>query len=145
MGQIELAIAHLKAQEQLNYAAVAKLYGVELTTLRRRFLSLTGTRAQATSEHHQALNNVQEDTLLRYIDKLTDKFIPPTTQIVKNLAEEILGGPVGKNWPARFVQRHKNRICSVYLRPLDRACTASENAAVFEHFYRLVLLLLRCC
>ena len=139
MDQIDTAVAHLKAQKKPNYAAAARAYEVEPTTLRRRFLRLASSRARATSENHQCLNNVQEDTLLRYIDRLTDKHIPPTTQIIKNLAEEILGGPVGKNWPARFIQRHKNRICSIYLRPLDRARVSSENANVFEHFYCLVL------
>lgn len=142
MDQIQLAIAHLKAQEQPNYSEAARLFSVDRTTLRRRFLRKTVSRAQADSEYRQLLNNVQEDELLRYIDRLTDRHIPPTTQIIKNLAEEILGKPVGVNWPARFVQRHKKRICSVYLRPLERARTASENTAVFEHFYRLVLLFL---
>jgi Tc5 transposase DNA-binding domain len=122
MDQIDAAMAHLRAQKKPNYAAAARTYGVEPTTLRRRFLGLTRSRALANSEDRQLLNNVQEDTLLGYIDRLTDKQIPPTTQIIKNLAE-ILGEPVGKNWPAGFVRRHKNRICSIYLRPLDRART----------------------
>ena len=113
MDQIELAVAHLKAQKQLNYAEAAKTFEVEPTTLRRRFLGITASRAQVNSEYRQLLNNVQEDTLLRYIDKLTEKHIPPTTQIVKNLAEEILDKPVGINWPARFVKRYKNCIYSI--------------------------------
>jgi Tc5 transposase DNA-binding domain len=142
MDQIDAAMAYLRAQKKPNYAAAARTYGVEPTTLRRRFLGLTRSRALANSEDRQLLNNVQEDTLLGYIDRLTDKHIPPTTQIIKNLAEEILSRPVGKNWPAGFINRHKNRVCSIYLRPLDRARVSSENATVFKHFYRLVLLFL---
>jgi hypothetical protein len=142
MGQIDASLAYLKAQKKVNYAAVARLYEVEPTTLRRRFLGKTASRAHADSEFRQRLNNVQEDTLLGYIDRLTDRHIPLTTQIIKNLAEEILGGPVGKNWTAGFVERHKSRICLIYLRPLDRARVSAENAAVFEHFYRLIMLIL---
>jgi len=142
MAQIDAAIAHLRAQEKPNYAAAGRLFEIEPTTLRRRFLGLTTSRAQATSEHRQLLNDAQEEVLLSYIDRLTDKHIPPTTQIIRNLAEELLGTSVGKNWTASFVRRHKDRICSIYLRPLDRTRVSAENAAVFKHFYHLVLLLL---
>ena len=95
---MEAAIAHLKAQKQPNYAEAARIFEIEPTTLRRRFLGLTATRTQAISEHCQRLNEAQEEVLLGYIDSLTDRYIPPTTQIVKNLVEEIIGGPIGKNW-----------------------------------------------
>jgi hypothetical protein len=65
--------------------------------LRRRFLRLTRSRALVNSEDRQLLNNVQEDTLLGYINRLNDKYIPPTTQIIKNLTEGILSKPVEKN------------------------------------------------
>jgi transposase-like protein len=38
--QFKLAIAHLNRQEKLNYAAAARLYGLEPTTLRRRHKGL---------------------------------------------------------------------------------------------------------
>ena len=136
--QIELAIAHLNRQKKLNYAAAAKACGLEPTTLRRRHKGITVSRAQVNSDIRQHLNNVQEDELLRYIDRLTEKHIPLTTQIIKNLAEEMLQQEIGKNWAAGFVKRHSNRISSVYLRPIDRIRTSAESVTVFEHFYSLV-------
>ena len=136
--QIERAIAHLNAQEQSNYAATAKLFKVDRTTLWRRHNGLTVSRAEANSTYRQRLNNTQEDELLRHIDALTDRYIPPTTQTIKNLAEEMLKGPVGKNWTAGFIKRHSKRISSLYLQPLDRARTSAESPAVFRHFYTLV-------
>jgi hypothetical protein len=142
MDQIDAALAHLRAQKKPNYASAARTYGVKPTTLRRRFLGLTRSRALINSEDRQLLNDVQEDTLLGYINRLSDKYIPPTTQIIKNLAEGILSKPVEKNWSAGFIRRYKNRIYSIYLRPLNHARTLSENTAVFKHFYYLVLLFL---
>lgn len=113
--QIELAIAHLNRQKTLNYAAAARLFGVEPMTLRRRQKGLTVSRIEANSTFRQRLNNIQEDELLRYIDALTERQIPPTTQIIKNLAEEMLKGLVGKNWTAGFIERHSKRIYSLYL------------------------------
>ena len=96
-AQIEAAIAHLNRQETHNYAAAARRYGIDRTTLMRRHKGLTVSRAEANSTFRQHLNDMQEDELLRYIDALTDRHILLITQIIKNLAEEILKGPVRKN------------------------------------------------
>lgn len=138
MAQMEAALEHLSALEKPNYAATAKRFNVAETTLRRRFLGEGLSRQQYASERCQHLNTVQEEVLLGYIDKLTNKHIPPTTQIIRNLAEELLGHPVGKNWAAGFCKRHKDRVSSIYLRPLDRARVASERPELYEHFYALV-------
>ena len=135
---MEAAIAHLNRQKSLNYAEAARTCGIDSSTLWRRHKGLTVSRAEATSTHRQRLNDVQEDTLLGYIDALTDRHIPPTTQIIKNLAEEIIGGPIGKNWTARFTKCHFKHINSLYLHPLDHACISAESVAVFEHFYIFV-------
>jgi Tc5 transposase DNA-binding domain len=138
-ARIRAAMDHLDSQDVLNYAAAARAFKVDPTTLARRYRGKTVSRAEANSTYRQRLNNVQEDTLLRYIDTLTDRHIPPTSQIIRNLAEEIIKGPVGKNWTADFIKRHSERICSVYLRPLDRARVSAESITAFEHFYTLVL------
>ena len=139
MDRFEAAFDHLDRQEQLNFAEAAKTFGIERTTLMRRYKGKCGSRQQANSEHRQILNDEQEETLLRYIDELTNRFIPPTTQIIKNLAKELVKRPMGKNWPAQFVKRHSKRICSVYLTRIDykRALAASKIA--FERFYAFIL------
>jgi Tc5 transposase DNA-binding domain len=139
MAQIDAAIAHLEAQEELNYTEAGKLFGVHRTTLMRRYTRKTRSRAEANSNCRQRLNDVQEDTLLGYINTLTKRHIPPTSQIIRNLAEEMLKGPVGKNWTGNFIKRHSQRICSVYLDPLDRARVSAESVPVFEQFYASVL------
>jgi hypothetical protein len=47
--QFELTIAHLNRQEKPNYAAAARFYGLEPTTLRRRHKGLAVSQAQANS------------------------------------------------------------------------------------------------
>jgi hypothetical protein len=127
MGQMEAATAYLKDQDVPNYAAVAKLFDVKPTTLRRRFLGISTSRAAAHAEHHQLLNTAQEEVLLSYIDKMTARHIPPTVQIIHNLVTELLGRAPGRNWPAAFLARHKERICSCYLHSLDRLRCSAEN------------------
>jgi hypothetical protein len=97
MAQIDAAIAHLEAQEKLNDIEAGKLFGVHRTTLMRRYTRKTRSRAEANSNCRQRLNNAQEDTLLGCIDTLTKRHIPPTSQIIRNLAEEMLRGLLARN------------------------------------------------
>ncbi|RFU26763.1 hypothetical protein B7463_g9572, partial [Scytalidium lignicola] len=97
------AITDLKSQEEPNYSATALKYGVNRTTLARRFKKIQGTREDANSETRQRLNSTQEKVLIGHINRMTDRGMPPTSQIVKNLAEEIIQGLVGKNWVANFL------------------------------------------
>jgi hypothetical protein len=46
MGQMKAAMAYLKDQDVPNYAAVAKLFDVKPTTLRRWFLGISTSRAR---------------------------------------------------------------------------------------------------
>ena len=64
--------------------------------------------------------------------------MPPTTAIVKNLAEEIRGCAVGKNWTAGFVERHKHELKSLYLKSIDAKRVHSEYPQTYEVFYQLV-------
>ena len=94
---MEAAIAHLNRQKSVSYAEVAKIYGLDPSTLAHRHKGITVSRTEATSIFRQRLNNTEEDTLLNYIDSLTDKYIPPTIKIIKNLVEEIVKESIGKN------------------------------------------------
>jgi Tc5 transposase DNA-binding domain len=137
--RIKAAMDQLDSQRALNYATAARAHNIDHTTLARRYNGKTVSRAEANSTYRQRLNDVQEDTLLQYIDTLMDRHIPPTSQIVRNLTEEILKGPVGKNWTGYFLKRHVERIDSHYLRPLNRARASVKSIPLFEHFYTLIL------
>ena len=138
MAQIEKAVAHLKAQDEPNILAASKLFKVEYSTLWRRYRGKTQSREDAAADHRQLLNKHQEEVLLGYIDRMTARHIPPTPQIVENLVSELIGRAPGKNWAATFVRRHKERICSRYLNPLDRSRCSVEKPALFQQFYDAV-------
>jgi hypothetical protein len=72
-AQIRAAMDQLDSQDVLNYAAAARAFEVDPTTLAQRYRSETVSRAEANSTYRQRLNNVQEDTLLCYIDTLIDR------------------------------------------------------------------------
>ena len=79
---------------------------MQITAKQLLFMELTALPYQNASEAQpeperkpsQCLTDEQEEVLIGCINSLTDRGMPPTSQIVRNLAEEIRGSKVGKNW-----------------------------------------------
>jgi hypothetical protein len=91
------AIADLETQVVSNVSATAEKYDVTRKTLENRWKGKSVLMEEAVSIHRQCLTNSQEKALVRVIKNLTERRMPPTTAIVKNLAKEIWGCAVGKN------------------------------------------------
>jgi hypothetical protein len=137
-AQIQSAIDDLESQDHPNIAATAKKWKVARETLSKRFRGETTSRREAISYTHKKLTDAQETTLVGYINRLSDRGLPPTPQIVKNLAEEIIRNEIGPNWVARFIRRHHDQLKSVYLRTIDHKRKIADNSHYFQHFYDTV-------
>ena len=94
---ISKAVAVLRAGKSTDYSKAAAYYGVDRTSVSKRVRGLTKTKKEAASFYHQCLTNEQEEVLIVYVNSLTDRGMPPTNHIVKNLAEEVKRKKVGKN------------------------------------------------
>ena len=103
---------------------------------------ITSLRAEVNSYLHQALTTLQEEVLIIRINYLSDRGLPPITAIVKNLAEEIRGAPVGKNWAGQFVCRYSDQLKSLYLRNIDNIRVSSEYRPIFKLFFTLVCIII---
>ena len=123
-AQIGTAIAELKSQKHINYAEIARKWKLTDTTLRRRFIGKTMSIQEANTESRQKLTSIQEEALIEHANKLTDRGIPPTPQILKNIAEEISRTKLGPNWVARFCKQHKRKV--------------ADNSRYFRKFFDLV-------
>jgi hypothetical protein len=97
-ARITLTLADLANQEHPNFKKTARAFKVNYTILYRRFDSTQRSYAQCRSETHQKLTSTYEEVLIGYINKMTDRSSPPTSQFVKNFAEELCKKPVSKNW-----------------------------------------------
>jgi hypothetical protein len=76
--RIELAIAELESQAQPNFVVTARKYNFKRITLSRRFKGETGSKENAVSYVFKALINVKKDVLVRYINDLNARELPPT-------------------------------------------------------------------
>jgi hypothetical protein len=101
-ARMVLALDDLTKQTKPNLSGTARKWEVNRTTLTRHFNSTQKSRADFLSESIQCLTVGQERVVIGFINMLMDRSCPPTSQIVCNVAEEVSGGTVGKNWVARF-------------------------------------------
>ena len=118
MDPIELALKDLKLQNTKNISAVAKLHGVDRSTLSRRFNGVTNP-AKMQHEKQQLLSPQQEKELIEYIIMLTKRGTLPTTAMVRNFAGDIAGKLPGRCWSQRFCMRHQDALLSRYLKNID--------------------------
>lgn len=103
MAQIDKAIEYLRSLdlgEKINITQVAKSYGVDRSTLGRRYRGVQQSR-DAQYDSQRLLNKQQSRELIKWIKRLTDRGIPPTTAMLNNFARELSRKEPGKNWALR--------------------------------------------
>ena len=73
--------------------------------------------------------------------------MPPTSRIVKNVAEEVSKATVSKNWVAQFTRRHKDELYAGYMDTIDSARVKADNIPLLNRFYEQVSIniLAFCC
>ena len=69
-ARIQAAITGLKSQDHRNVTVTAKKWGVARERLSKRFRGKTGSNQDATSYPRRQLTDIQEKTLIQYINKL---------------------------------------------------------------------------
>jgi transposase-like protein len=132
---IQKAISDLNAQSSPNVARTAKKYGIVTSTLLRRFKGQTVCHHQAHSKSLQLLTIAQEEELIAYINKQSNRGIHLTPQILENLVVELVKHSIGSRWTRRFIQRHSDQLISRYLRAIDYSRYIADNSKHFQHFY----------
>lgn len=141
-SRLQEAMADLQVQseslEKLNIASTARKYSVHPSTLSRRWRGVCESRQDVIENQKQALTSTQEETLIDHVNKLTSRGLPPTPQILKNIAESIAHKTLGLNWTHRFCKRHRKRLASVYLTTIDHKRKVADNSKFFNYFFGLV-------
>ena len=84
------------------------------------------------------LTKQQQKNLVSYINKLTERGIPPTHAMIRNFAHDIYGKWPGKNWVYRFVQAHEKDLKSRYLSGADLSRKKADSAYQYYLYFKLV-------
>ncbi|EED15464.1 hypothetical protein TSTA_049040 [Talaromyces stipitatus ATCC 10500] len=109
MGAIEDAIEYLNFLEedkQMNSTLTAKMFGVNCSTLSRRYRGVTGSKEEQYN-NQRLLNNQQSQKLVQWIDMLCEHGIPPTPSMIANFAHKITSRKPGKSWVSRWLEASK--------------------------------------
>jgi hypothetical protein len=94
--QIERAIAHLKAQKQLNIAAASTQFKIPRTTLSVRFQGQRVSHKKVTANTRLKLSSIQKKTLITYINKRSNHRLPSISSFIRYLARELLKSKISK-------------------------------------------------
>jgi hypothetical protein len=137
-ARIALALAEIGSENAPNYSYYAEKYELVPSTLSRRHRGKTTSRKEATSEHRQNLTTLQEQTLISYLNHLSNRNLPLTAQIVQNIAKEMARRSFGKNWTSNFIMRYQQVLKSLYLRNIDNHQVKAEYLLLFKFFYDMV-------
>ena len=122
----------LKPGEKLVYTHIAENHGVSRTTLSRAHRGVQVPR-HVDVFNNCKLNDQQEDDLVKYIEKLTARHLPPTRSMVQNFASTVAQGRVSESWVTRFLNRYSDRLTSQWTTGMD----SNRHNAESEHKYRL--------
>ncbi|KYG43365.1 hypothetical protein M433DRAFT_71828, partial [Acidomyces richmondensis BFW] len=93
---MELALQDLRSSESPNISAIARKYGVERSTLSRRF-NRKSTTIEEQHENARLLNQQQESTVVEYIRRQCEYCLPPPPSLVAGFVAQLCGRQPSKN------------------------------------------------
>jgi hypothetical protein len=93
-----------------------------------------GQSLEEAHQAHQKLTPVEETTLINFVEESVAHGFPQTHQNIEqmvNLIRKSQLGPdcedVGKTWVGRFLDRHQDRIRTIWSKPLDTQRAGAMN------------------
>jgi hypothetical protein len=96
MDPIDTALASFDSLDLVDYSKLARQLGVHCTTVARRVKGQTQSRSDY-KEQCQLLSYEQEQQLVKYINTLTKRGLPPNYLNIRVFAETICGKWPGEN------------------------------------------------
>jgi hypothetical protein len=140
MAPIDEAIKYLESQEpeeQSSYESVAKKFGVVASTLRRRHKGGQGSRA-AKNINQRALSPQQEKVLVKHIEALTARRLPPTRDMIRNFASVIAKKDVSEAWVTRFINRNKDTVIPKWTSAMDAVRHNADSYTKYRMYFDLI-------
>jgi hypothetical protein len=106
------------SEDNIPWSKIAEKHGVVRSTLTRKWRGETRSREEEGIAR-RALTLQQETELVKYIEELTARRIPPTREMIRNFASAVAQEPVSESWVTRFINRHAIHPISQYSTGMD--------------------------
>ncbi|KAI9037196.1 uncharacterized protein KD926_000769 [Aspergillus affinis] len=140
MAPIDEAIAELnslKLEDRPTLTFIAKKYGIHRSTLSRRFRGVQHSKDEQYQEQ-RLLNDRQVKVLISHINRLSEKGLYISFEMLRNLAHEISGNRPGKQWPSRFIKRYSDDLISRYTTGIDSSRKKADSALNYALYFELL-------
>jgi DDE superfamily endonuclease/Tc5 transposase DNA-binding domain len=137
MDPIDSVLSSFNSLKLPTSTELAQELQVHRTTISRRVKGKSTSR-QDYIEKCQLLSYEQEQQLVKYIDTLTKRSLPPNHRNVRVFAKAICGSWPGENWVPRFIQRYQSEIASAYLVGFDMDRKKADNWWLINHYFELL-------
>ena len=137
MDPIQEAIKYLeslKPGDDFSYTKVAAQFGIQRSTLARRHQGVHKQRGVL----QRSLHPEREAELVRYIETLTERRLPPTKVMVQQFASQLAGKPVSEVWVKRFLRRHPNHLISRSGKAMAKERTKADSGAKYSLYFKLL-------
>ena len=98
MSSIDAALAFIESlspNDHINIAKIAKQFKCDRSALSKRYRGVTRSR-YTQYQNQRNLNDQQEKSLVKYIDRLCARGLPPSKHMIRNFAQEICQKEIGK-------------------------------------------------
>ena len=138
MTSIDETIADLNSQKMFNIRETTKKHELVESIFRRKWKNQTKFSQTVVYQSKHRFTQMKEETLITQINRLIDRDISFTNQIVRNLTKEMIQKSINKNWAKNFINRNKNRLKSIYLKNINNDRIKSEYVFIFKQFYDFI-------
>ena len=142
MTGIKEAVAEVESipqGEKILWSKIADKHGVVRSTLTRNAMGETRPFKEAVITRY-ALTPQQEEELVKYIEALTDRHLPPTRQMIQNFASEIARTQLSESWVSRFLNRHPDRLTVKWSDPMTAERHNAESHEKYKEYFDILQL-----
>jgi len=140
MSPLEEALAEIESlepSEKFIYTQIAEKHGINRSTLSRRHRAVTASRADIAAQQ-QKLTPQQEAELVKYIEGLTARHLPPTREMVRNFASAIAKEPVSDSWVTRFINHHSIHLISQWVAGMDSNRHQADSGDKYSLYFDIL-------
>ena len=106
------------SKDDIPWSKIAEKHSVVRSTLTRTYRRETRSQEEKAVAQ-QKLTPQQEAELVKYIEELTARRIPPAREMIRNFASAVAQEPVSESWVTRFINRHAIHLISQYSTGMD--------------------------
>jgi hypothetical protein len=131
------AIDSHEDEDKSSYRQIAKIFGVNRTTLARRHQGLTRSNA-GEALRRMLLTPQQETELVKYLEGLSRRELPPTREMIQNFASIVAKWEVSDAWVTRFLNRNQAHLTSKWTIGMDRNRHEADNEERYRLYFDLV-------